>query len=314
MIGYTPPPAPTYSVTGGGYWPLDRGTIPLPVRFDDDGSTYVVIVVSNPQPGDSASNINFGNSALLATTVPLTAGDADQSVTDIAGQITADTSGQWVSGPVSNGMAVMYWSGYDFPPKHATPVNTPNEGANYVSVNASPSVTAVATRWVLTPAADHSTFPLDRAYFVMDALGPGANTLRPASPTYPDPYIVSHDPRDLRTQPPVTSLRSLWLYFPLTHTARYVEVEDQQGDDTRWLVALRGDEVSGLQFGDYVPFVPIQGAASAPRIQNIGGASSLLNGQPLPPGIAYDRSGNSQTSTVILYEAGATTLAITTNA
>jgi hypothetical protein len=171
----------------------------------------------------------------------------------------------------------------------------------------------VATRWVLTPAEDHSTFPLDRAYYVMDALDPGVTTLKPAAIPIPDPYIIEPDPRDLRTQPPLSTLRSAWLYFPHTHTMRYVEDEDQWGDDTKWLVRLRGDEVSGLPFGSFVPFVPVVGSGSMPRVQNTGGAPALIDGQLVPAGFAYNRSGSGQTSTAITYEAGGTTLAITTN-
>lgn len=303
-------PIPPYAVTDGSYWPNGLGTIPLPINLPDDGRTYIVITIANASAGDSLDTLVFNGADLLGGSVPMVAGDDDQSADDIVTQITANTSGslagEFTGTAAAGGMVVIYrddtssglWSGFSFT---ATTAN-----GTIISV--------VPTKWVLEEAG---TYP-DGIYYIKNALDPGVLTVEPEPPVA-NPNIRTPPVGPTVFWSPVSLAPELWLYVPSTHTLHKIVWLQVTGGaplsatfGTHNMVLL--DPPLPITIAGTVPFMVMPSSIAAPFIENTGGAAGLVNGVNFPTGQVFDRSHFPQTlGRPLTYDSMGTQYTIITN-
>jgi hypothetical protein len=266
-----------------------------------------VINISNASAGDSLDSLSFAGVVLVDTPVPMVAGDDDQSVDDIATAIDTETAGSFTAGAAANGQVTVYRADLE-------EVGSVGSLSYTATTTNGTVISIVATRWVITPA---SAAAGNKTYYILDALDPGVTTIEPAytPPTYLPPAT------DLRTWSIASVLQGGWLYIPSTHTIHKVLAQSVMGGSglsatfgTHLQVTLDVAIPSSFAPGDYLPLRVITGAAQGLTVQNIGGATGVLNGQTFIGGQIFDRSQFPQMlRTPITYDSSGTTYAITAN-
>lgn len=297
-------PIPPYATTDGTYWPDGKGTIPLPVDFPNDGSTYVVVTVSNATAGDSLDTLVFAGIDLLGGAVPMVNADDDQSVDDIVTQIDTNTAGSFTGAAAVNGVSVVYRVDLGETGSVGPLTYTATTGAGSV-------ITIVATRIVIGEA---DTFPTDR-YYIMDALDPGVNTLDPefVAPT----FLPTAGPS--RTWSWQSIVTGMWIYAPLSHTLHKITRLQMMGGSglsttfgTHLFVVL--DPPLPATIADPVPIRLMMGTVSGLRIENVGGVDGLLDGHNFPSLSVFDRSIAPQMlQNPLTYDSSGTEYTIVTN-
>jgi len=280
-------PMPPYATTDGTYWPDGKGTIPLPVDFPNDGSTYIVITVSNASAGDSLDTLVFAGVDLLASPVPMVAGDEDQSVDDIVAEIGTTTSGDFIGAAAIGGVAVVHWAATDLVATEGPLSYTATTGSGTI-------ITIVATRLVITPA---SAAAGNKTYYLLDALDPGVTTIEPEFYVPANAYAYTQPPVDPRTWSIVSILQGAWLYIPATHTLHNVRTQTVMGDSglslkfgTHLFVELDVAIPTLTTPGDTLPIRIVTSASQGLRIDNTGGASGEIDGHTIVATGTYDRS------------------------
>lgn len=297
------PPIPPYAVTDGTYWPNGRGTIPPRIQLPDDGWTYIVIDISNATAGDSLDALIFNGIDILGASVPMVAGDEDQSADDIVTQIEATTANVFVGTAASGGRVV---------------ISRDNDGSgiagtSYFTATTTngTTISVVFTRWLIEEAGTHP----DGKYYILDALDPGGRTIYPE---YQEPTLVPPS-GPFRTAPWTTFADGLWIYMPEFHTVHMIKHHEMMGGGglsgtwgTHLFVTLEPALPSTTSA--QLPFEVIGTAPQGIVVANTGGADGELNGYNFPDGAVFDRSQFPQAlNRPVTYDSSSTQYTITVN-
>lgn len=285
-------PTPPYAVTDGTYWPDGKGTIPLPVLYQDNGAAYVVIDLSTVDGADSIDSINFNGIPVLATPVTFTAGDAAATAADIAAQVATDTSLVFlgdVTGNAASARLVIYRDLAVNGLKRAQP------SFSYTATISNTTIFVSDARYVVEQAG---AAPGD-GYYIMDALDPGVRVADIST-------VQSLAPRQ-------------WLYLPQFHTLHKVTEMFVTGGGSlsaTWgtHVFVRLDPAPGTSASAEYTAVQMPPQVGGLTVVNNGGADGVLNGQPFEAGAEFDRSIlGRQLREPITYDSSGTQYAISTN-
>lgn len=285
---------PVYSRTDGTYWPSGQGTIPLPVKYPDNGESYVVINLSSASGADSLDTLVYAGIDLLGGAATFTGADAQQSLDDVLAQVQAQTSNVFdgtVTGNAGAARLVIYRA--DGLNPGGSMVNT---GIQYTATTGGGSVLAINNaRWVMEQAG---TTPED-GYYIMDALDPGVNVAD------------------------ITTIQSLanfnWLYLPTLHTLHrvtqmYVAGGGAQSATHGTHVFVRLDPPPATSASTEYVVLQMPPQIGGVTVKNVGGAPGEIDGQLLADGDSFDRSVFKQSlDRPVTYDSTGTSFAITTN-
>jgi hypothetical protein len=251
------PQPPQYGVTDGTYWPDGPGTIPLPVRFPDDGGTYIILTVASAGAGDSLDSLIFGGVELLAAPVAMTAGDDTQSATDIG-----DALDPLEFDYVQNAGRIVI--------RRIDGIGGTGEFSFAYTNGSGTVITAYDTRWVLEESGGAS----DGTYWLMDAYDPGVNVVD----------ITSF----------FTLATDGWLYFPQLHTLHQIKSAAIAGGGLQSAtlgthVSIRLYPVPATSAATEYPVKAIPPMIRGVKVSNLTNVQGLLDGAPLIQNSPFDR-------------------------
>lgn len=283
---------PPYAVTDGTYWPSGEGTIPLPVVYPDNGSSYIIITLSTVAGADSIDSITFNGFPVLSTPVTFTAADAAATAADIAAQVATDTSNVFlgtVAGNAGSATLVIYRD------LAVNPYNRLPASFSHTETISTTTFRIVNERYVMEQAGAN---PSD-GYYLMDALDPGVNVADITT-------VQSLAPRE-------------WLYLPEFHTLHRITEMYVAGLGSLSLtwgthVFVRLDPVPSTLPATQYLVLQMPPQVGGVTIVNNGGADGVLNGQPFVDGAEFDRSINGRMlREPLTYDSSGTQFAISTN-